>query len=190
MTCIIVVGCYRTGSSAVAGMLHKLGVVMGDKFDPPNANNPKGFWEDVELKNLHKQMLEGENPDTEYKYHIQRRKQKYKFWGVKDPRLCMLLPVLTSKLDEAGVDHKVIECIRSPLDIAESLSKSSDSKIDWHPYVQAHIARKQESLLEYKGPKLCLTFTEIFNGHSLDHIAQFVGREITTEAREWMIPKN
>lgn len=185
-TCVIVVGCYRTGSSAVAGMLHKLGVVMGEKFDPPNPNNPRGFWEDVELKNLHKQMLEGENPDMGYKYHIQQRKEKHKFWGVKDPRLCMLLPVLTSKLDDMGIDHKVIECIRSPWDIANSLSKSSDDKIDWLPYVQAHVTRKQENLREYQGPKLSLTFTEIFNGYSLNHIAQFVGREITAEAREWI----
>ncbi len=185
-TCVIVVGCYRTGSSAVAGMLHKLGVNMGEKFDPPNTNNPRGFWEDVELKNFHKQILEGEDVGDSYRHLVYCRSTFLNTWGVKDPRLCMLLPVLISKLDDMGVKHKIIECVRSPWDIAESLAKSAGDKINWLPYVQEHINQKQENLSRYEGSKLSLTFDEIFKENALDLIAKFVGKEVTTEAREWM----
>ena len=62
MTCVIVIGCYRTGTSAVAGVLHHLGVSMGKSFDPPAKSNPKGFFEDLDFKNLHP-MLERSTED-------------------------------------------------------------------------------------------------------------------------------
>ena len=185
-TCIIVMGCYRTGSSAVAGMLHKLGVNMGEKFDPPNSKNPRGFWEDVKFKNFHRQILEGENHDLNYKHHIYNQNLNHKIWGIKDPRLCILLSMLTGHLDDMSIDHKVVECIRSPLDITNSLIKSAGDKVDWLPYVQYYIDQKIENLHKYEGPQLNLTFDEVFNEVALDRIAQFVGKEVTTEAREWI----
>jgi hypothetical protein len=185
-TCVLVVGCYRCGTSAVAGMLHKIGVNMGKKFDPPNANNPRGYWEDIEFKNLHKAFLEGEDYEKLYLEHIQDRKSSHVTWGIKDPRLCMMLPIVTERLDNSDVNHKVIECVRSPWEIAQSLTKSVGSKVNWLPYVRQHVDQKVENLVRYKGQKLALTFDEIFKPDALDRIASFVNKEVTTDAREWI----
>ena len=169
-TCVLVVGCYRCGTSAVAGMLHKIGVNMGKKFDPPNANNPRGYWEDIEFKNLHKAFLEGEDYEKLYLEHIQDRKSSHVTWGIKDPRLCMMLPIVTERLDNSDVNHKVIECVRSPWEIAQSLTKSVGSKVNWLPYVRQHVDQKVENLVRYKGQKLALTFDEIFK--RIDHAVE------------------
>ena len=42
---ILVVGTGRSGTSAVAGILHKLGVHMGDRFVETGAENPYGTFE-------------------------------------------------------------------------------------------------------------------------------------------------
>ena len=98
----------------------------------------------------------------------------------------MLLPVLTKHLDDMGIDHKVIECIRNPWTIAKSLAKSAGVDVNWLPYVQEHINQKGKNLSRYEGSKLILTFDEIFKEDAIDCIAQFVGKEVTTEAREWI----
>lgn len=185
-TCILVVGCYRCGTSAVAGMLHHLGVFMGYKFDQPNANNPRGYWEDVQFKDLHKAFLEGEDHEERYNRYIQDRKSTQDIWGMKDPRLCMMLPIVTERLDKAEVNHKIIECVRSPWEIAQSLTYSVGNKVNWLPYVRQHVDQKVENLARYRGEKLSLTFDEIFKPDALDRIASFANKEVTTDAREWM----
>lgn len=106
--CIIVLGCPRSGTSLVAGILHHLGVNMGDHLLEAKPSNPKGFFEDTELLELHEKMIGGvwHNPNCNniqqylptYESLIQVRKHRA-LWGTKDPRLCFLLEYLLDNLD-------------------------------------------------------------------------------------------
>ena len=49
---VIVLGVYGSGSSAVAGILHHLGVMMGEKLIPATPANPKGHFEDAEFRRM------------------------------------------------------------------------------------------------------------------------------------------
>ena len=49
-TCILVLGTPRSGTSCVAGILHHLGVVMGEQFLEADDWNPAGYFQDVEFE--------------------------------------------------------------------------------------------------------------------------------------------
>ena len=48
-TCVVVLGTMRSGSSAVAGALHKAGISMGKFLMPGNEFNERGYYEDEEF---------------------------------------------------------------------------------------------------------------------------------------------
>lgn len=180
MTCIIVMGCFRSGTSAVAGALHHLGVFMGNQFDPPNNNNPKGFWEDLEFKALHAAYEDyqsdsydkGSDLDAIYKQLIFKREAEHALWGVKDPLICKHLNKLVPNL----VDHKLIVCRRPVEEIAASMSKAmgvSDHK--WLlPLAQSYVDELNLSLSSYSGPVLEVQKTDNML-QVLEPICEFVG---------------
>ena len=50
-TPIVVLGMHRSGTSALTGMLHSLGIHLGPEEDlkSPQKDNPQGFWENNTL---------------------------------------------------------------------------------------------------------------------------------------------
>lgn len=131
---IVVTGIPRSGTSAVAGVLHKLGCHMGDHLNPGAALNPSGFFEDMEFIELHAQTefigvganhwfdipkvvpLDFRNA---YRAMILSRSNSRPVWGVKDLRI---LHTLDQFLDEAS-DVKVVEVWRSPSAVIDSFDR-------------------------------------------------------------------
>ena len=44
---------HRSGTSALSGVLEPLGLTVGKTVMPPNAGNPKGYYENNALMELH-----------------------------------------------------------------------------------------------------------------------------------------
>jgi len=186
MTCIIVMGCFRSGTSAVAGTLHHLGVFMGERFDPPNANNPKGFWEDLDIKSLHSEYESGELkvPDLDilYRCWVLERNAEHKLWGVKDPLLCKYLHKITSVIP----DHKLIVCRRSVEEIAVSMGKAIGFPDDkFRPLAQSYVDELNKSLAAYTGPVLEVQKTDSML-QILEPICEFVGLPSNQAAVEFL----
>jgi len=86
---IIVLGAMRSGTSLCAGMLHHLGVDMGNDRKKDD-KNPKGYFEDKEIFTLNQQIL-GKNDDwnpPKSKINplipkLQKIKNKKGLWGAK-----------------------------------------------------------------------------------------------------------
>lgn len=193
MTCIVVLGCFRSGTSAVAGALHHLGVFMGEEFDPPNSNNPKGFWEDMEFKRIHRSFEscqhdsydKGTETFANYSALIHKREQNHTLWGVKDPLLCHYFSDLLLCLKETP---KVIVCRRSVIDIAESMNKSTKGVLltsMFEPIASHYVECMDEQLKAFDG--------EVLEVHKkdpmidiLDPICEFVGVKKTPEAIEFL----
>ncbi|WP_319581966.1 glycoside hydrolase family 99-like domain-containing protein [uncultured Pseudodesulfovibrio sp.] len=138
-------GMHRSGTSLMASGLNALGVFMGDKLISPKTDNPKGFFEDLDILLLHRALLEsfGEDPDhgltlfgrndffenghsdhiTQLESVIVDRCKSHRLWGVKDPRLCLLLPLWLPALKAAGATTRIIFSLRNPLDVARSLNR-------------------------------------------------------------------
>jgi len=121
MSCIVVLGCFRSGTSAVAGILHHLGVFMGSEFDEFTSHNKSGYWEDLEFKNFHKKMelsSFNEKDRENYEKLIRSRQVNFELWGLKDPLLCLFLDEFLNNLQD---QVKLIVCDRNQEKIAQSM---------------------------------------------------------------------
>jgi len=117
---VIVLGNHRTGSSCLSGVLSKLGISMGYQMLGAHSSNPGGHFEDKEFLLINDAVIgHWENPRVEYGLDekrelrdtyaslVERRNFDFQFWGMKDPRLCILLPIILPLLDDPVILHIV-----------------------------------------------------------------------------------
>lgn len=136
---IIVLGMHRSGTSAFTGLIHMMGAALGphELVAQPALDNEKGFWERVDVSRLNEDVLDalgctwfdlGQfdparliHPALD-RFRVRVRQitselDRHRPWVLKDPRLCLTLPLWLPWLD-APV------CVipyRSPLEIARSI---------------------------------------------------------------------
>jgi hypothetical protein len=142
---VIVTGMHRSGTSAVAGLLHNNGIVMGENknFKPrPKPQNPKGFYENVRFRNINDAILQTRGYNVKsYRLDIPQFKtvdfslfrsmrnilekydKQYDNWGFKDPRTCITLKFWIAAMKAADLKFKVLIVSRPFEEIAASLSK-------------------------------------------------------------------
>ena len=147
---VLVLGMHRSGTSAVSGTLAKLGCGCPKTMMPANFANAKGYFESVEIANLHDEILVSAgskwcdwrpfNPDwrrspvaPDYR---RRAKDLFarEFGGLalpllKDPRICRFAPFWLDVLHEMQATPRVVMPIRSPLDVAQSLRRRDGSSL-------------------------------------------------------------
>jgi hypothetical protein len=121
---VIVTGTGRCGTSAVAGILHKLGVHMGDQFIPGNETNPAGTFEDKDFAALQQQFLRGHITEEDFKEKVTKLiKEKDKHdgvWGWKMPNTSQLLYLYKDLLPKAYY----IWCRRDKTEVLDSLQNA------------------------------------------------------------------
>ncbi|WP_222425870.1 sulfotransferase domain-containing protein [Vreelandella titanicae] len=144
-TCVLVLGMHRSGTSAVTGVLEKLGTALPQELMPPQIHNPKGYFEGVRVMGLNDQFLEGLNsnwddtrfsvaiPDSLVDKHLDAVKEFIKkdftynkIFAIKDPRICITFPLWERALKELEIDLKVILPYRNPFEVARSLKSRND----------------------------------------------------------------
>jgi hypothetical protein len=113
-----------------------MGLPLGDNLLKPNILNPTGFFEHLDMLNLNRKILK--KVDVEYlegkktrfiRWNREPRYNEFKdmikeklslnfkdqpFFGIKDPRLSMLLPLYISAARELGYTTKTIIIVRNP----------------------------------------------------------------------------
>jgi tetratricopeptide (TPR) repeat protein len=152
---IILLGMHRSGTSAVAGMLHAAGIVMGEQFMSPMPENPKGFFEDLRIQGINKQILqsiERDWKDLPEDAELERVpesvleaipqawsyfKSRFDKWGWKDPRLCITFPLWARCLPLQEL--KILFVVRHPLSVARSLQTRNGMPLEkgfalWREY--------------------------------------------------------
>lgn len=109
---IVVLALPRSGSSALAGALHRLGVDFGEGYlQPPDQSNPRGYYEETRWNAIHKGMT-GVRYGTKEPAELPRRhRQSYArlvrfcsrkpIWGIKSPRLCFVLHLILPILQDS-----------------------------------------------------------------------------------------
>ncbi len=141
---ILVLGPHRSGTSAFTGVLHRLGVDLGDDLLPANFDNRTGYWEHRGVLALHERILEevgvgwheyrpmpagweameGVVEAREELLELLRREfGDVSLWGVKDPRMCRLLPLWRDVLAELETAPRYVLVVRNPLEVARSLER-------------------------------------------------------------------
>lgn len=148
---ILVLGMHRSGTSLLAGLLYLSGINMGRKLLPPAFDNPKGFFESEALYLFNERELLPQLHSTwdsllplereqfagipvelrERALQILREDFEGKeVFGLKDPRLTILLPFWEEVLREMGVKIGVVFVYRNPLEVAYSLHFRDNFPLD------------------------------------------------------------
>ena len=130
MTQIIVLGAHRSGTSMTAGILHELGVHMGDGI------NEQGHYEDMAASGINRQILLAAggiwrkppsaeaiaavtSQDDRIARFVERRDTEHAVWGFKDPSTSLTAACWARHMPEA----KYIWVQRKTADIVTSMVK-------------------------------------------------------------------
>lgn len=135
---------HRSGTSALTGALHLLGVPLGEPLMPANFANERGYWEHAEVVALHDRVLGAfglsaadpaplpagwsesavaRDARGELEALLERRFGGFPLWAVKDPRLSVLLPLWKAPLERLGIEARAVVVLRSPWEVARSLAE-------------------------------------------------------------------
>jgi GT2 family glycosyltransferase len=142
-TALVVLGMHRSGTSALTGMLHHLGVALGERLMPATPDNPRGYWEHIDIVRVHERLMAalgwgwddirslpagfegGEAAHAaarELSALARRDFAGAPLWGLKDPRLCRLMPLWSAFFAAERMTPRYVLTVRHPLDVAASLT--------------------------------------------------------------------
>jgi len=142
-TAYFILGMHRSGTSALASTIDSLGITLGESLLPASEDNPKGYFENKAVQEFNESLLvnRGHGWDDvffdladieEFDYKrlvasatriLEKEFGVFESFAVKDPRICLLLPIWVDACRQLGVESKVILTHRHPLEIAQSLKK-------------------------------------------------------------------
>ena len=145
---VLVMGMHRSGTSATAGLLNILGLDLGRRLMTPAPDNPKGFWENLDVVSINDSLLAGldrhwddlrELPQgwaTSQAANMARDAigalvdkefSASRLWATKDPRLCLTAPLWREALQARGVRPVFLLVARHPEEVVASLAARAGS---------------------------------------------------------------
>ncbi|MEQ8335209.1 glycosyltransferase [Nisaea sp.] len=142
-TAVVILGMHRSGTSALTRVCNILGVDLSDNLLPPaEGNNETGFWEHLDAVVTNEDLLvafdmfwddpralpDGWTETTAAEAAREKIRALLKtdfgtagLWGIKDPRMCRLMPLWEPVIEEAGAEPAYIIMQRHPLEVVRSL---------------------------------------------------------------------
>jgi hypothetical protein len=150
---ILILGMHRSGTSALAGCLDALGATVGEPLLEVQADNPTGYFELAPVVEVHERLLRRfginffERPAAEggwsipalpndWRSHAAAREArdsllrivektfvKAGMFTIKDPRLCILMPLWIDILRDLRLEPRIVLIYRDPVEVAQSLEK-------------------------------------------------------------------
>ena len=144
---LLVLGPHRGGTSAVAGLLVRLGAAAPRTLMAADAENPAGYWESAALCEFHERLLHafGTRWDAFTRLATDRLRSamsdglgeecrrvfRTEFgdsprFVLKDPRICRFVPFWLHILEVEGILPAAVLVLRSPGDVARSLAARNE----------------------------------------------------------------
>lgn len=179
---IFISGMHRSGTSATARICNLLGLDLGSKLMSPGLDNIRGYWEHDVVVARHEELLTAigmswdsvaampvkwsetlaaRNCAAKLEILLDEEFSGKAFWGLKDPRLCRLLPMWTNLLAQRGTLPCLLMALRNPMEVADSLARrdgfsKKKSALLWLRYILE--AEKNSRGLR----RFFLTFDQLF----------------------------
>ncbi len=132
MSTVVILGMHRSGTSAIAQLLHRAGLHLGSPLSTSaTSDNLTGHWEAQKAVAINDHLLEYSGgswfdvprlvtADAESNRHIKaflKTLARHQHAGFKDPRTTLTLPVWRRHLH----DYRLVVCLRHPTAVARSL---------------------------------------------------------------------
>ena len=151
---VFILGCHRSGTSVVAGLLNKACGVSMAELMPPTEDNPMGYFEAMGVVDAHRDLLAQMERDwtcppstfkpgqlelTALAEQVDVHKQLPGVWAMKDPRSMFLLPAWS----HLGIDRvRLVAVARPPADTIRSIEKRDNIRQDRaEAIVEAYLGR-------------------------------------------------
>lgn len=148
---ILVLGMHRSGTSALSGVLVRLGACGPATLMVANEANPTGYWESEKLKQFNDRLLakagshwddwkpfasdffqssDARSSIAEMRSLLQDEFGDAELFLLKDPRICRLVPVWQETLEKFSSDTGIVLTVRNPLETAASLHERDGFPIE------------------------------------------------------------
>ena len=195
---IIVTGCGRSGTSAVAGMLHRSGIAVGHDLIPPDEHNADGYFEERAVVQINDAIISATpligrfaNPSREEivaaaELHAEAMRELVDgatpAW--KDPRFCWTIEAWLPAFRE---QPRIVVCLRSPAEVVASTMRYYGMSTDEDERSVIHTWRTEnERLLDIIESRALPATVVEFEGLIADPEA--VARELGAFVGEPLIP--
>lgn len=208
---VLIMGCGRSGTSMVTGMLADAGWHVGDEPYPSRPANPKGFFETAEINGINEYLLATTVPnqaplkrmqhwlalapeplDLEVHAGLRARIDRLAAKGpfaYKDPRFCYTLPAWRPSMPNA----KFVCIFREPAASATSIVKEVQQEtylsgigVDFDRAVEVWDAMYRQILDVHsqEGEWLFLHFDQLFTPEGVERLEAFVGAPVAADFPE------
>lgn len=211
---VFVLSLPRSGSSCVAGALHRLGIDMGEgHWQPTDASNPKGYYEDLRWQVLNKDLA-GHGYSSRLVYSLpDRHREAYRdlfelcsrnpLWGVKAPRMAYVFQHL-HPIGNAFCDIRIVVIHRNLEHVTSSLIKHSQVAYGGRQtlterrasaLVNLWYSAMNQAVDSFGGPNLHIRYDHVIESprKAINGLAQFCfdGRPMPNlqEAIRWVDPQ-
>ena len=205
---IFILGMHRSGTSTVSNFITSLGYDLGRHPMAPREDNPKGFWENTEITRVNDEILAlhglrwdsltltrdlpiksicNDKQIASKVIQVVEKEFDADNICIKDPRMCYLLPLWKTVLNEANYETQYVTVNRDPAAVAKSLSKRDMMSFErglllWLLYsvsLARHIAGSSTIAIDYdelmKSPAGSLEPLKLLNpGEFEEQLSKFV----------------
>ena len=190
---IIVTGAGRSGTSAVARVLHESGVTMGRDFGPPSEFNPLGFYEELPVRELNQRIMADCGMRSidgwPERATVLSAAAAYgeamaeladaSVGGWKDPRFCL---TLESWLPHLPSPPRVVVCLRSPEAFVHSVVSifGLTSREILEQWWANHLRRILDFVEEYRLEATCVVYEDLVlrPEATVDRLSSFIDRPL------------
>lgn len=153
---ICVLGMHRSGTSLLSNLINQLGVFWGDKDElmEKHETNPDGFYELNHIVDIQERILEicqsswdscnwienslfDDDRIQVYKEHLKGyicqiyEKHNISFFGFKDPRTSILIPIWKEIFSELNLEALYIWAVRNPEEVVNSLLRRDEYRKEY-----------------------------------------------------------
>ncbi len=187
---VVILGMHRSGTSLITKSIELLGYSLGDNLMPAGVDNPKGFWEDLDIVQFndkllaHNQMSWDSPLDSSPGVFTKDLQQEAltllesKFLNtnrfiIKDPRMSLLLDFWSRCFVEADISVYYLTVYRQPLDIAASLHARNGIEVE-HGLLLTY--RYNRALMTFLGDSVFVVGYRQFLENPLRELSRIAGR--------------
>jgi hypothetical protein len=199
----IILGMHRSGTSALGGILEAMGFSAGKAVMPANPGNPKGYYENFKIVELHDRFLNGIGSS----WHDPRPIKDLHFKGsaavrfsrelrallmaefgearplIKDPRLCRLMPLWRPLLEADFPRAFFLLPIRHPVEVAQSLLNEHGATLTFSQGLAlwlVHVLEAERATRDL--PRMFTTFEDLIERPA--KIAEQLGSSLSVSTAE------
>ncbi len=205
-TALVVLGPYRSGTSAFARALNLCGAMLPEGLVPARLGvNPTGFWETESINDLDARLLYRLGGDwnrvdmpipsggplvDEFEADVGEllagEYQGASLIVIKDPRICVLAPLWHRALERHGYRARYVVPVRNPLEVARSLESRGDMPVGDGLLLWLAYMRHVESFTRHAGiAQIHVRYTELLADWRavVGRIGSALHIELDTQAR-------